>query len=95
MISVAGIRISYVSRDPWLLTRLDREASADACADGESRRWGACRPGSRLRGACRWGANAGAPVDGGADAGAHVQGVAEARVCVDQGADAGACGCTF
>ena len=31
MTSVVGIIISYVSRDPWLLTRLDREADTDVC----------------------------------------------------------------
>ena len=31
MISVVGIRISCVSRDPWLSTHLDREADADVC----------------------------------------------------------------
>lgn len=32
MISVVGIRISYISRDPWLLTRLN-EADADVRVD--------------------------------------------------------------
>lgn len=27
--SVVGIRNSYVSRDPWLLTHLEREADTD------------------------------------------------------------------